>query len=416
MFIDEVVVEVYGGRGGHGMTSFRREKFIAFGGPSGGNGGNGGSVIFIGDEGKVTLTDFRYQRHIKAPNGENGKSKSMHGANAINRYIKVPLGTIVYDFETNQKIGEITFHEEELVVAKGGRGGRGNIAFATNKNKAPRFSENGDKGETLKIKVDLKVLADVGIIGFPSVGKSTFISVISNAKPKIADYPFTTLAPNLGMVRFHDQDFVVADLPGLIENASEGLGLGIRFLKHIERCRIFLHMVDVTAEDPYASYQIINNELAKYNAELLKRKQIVVLNKIDSVTEEELQSIKETFKDLEVMTISAYSKIGVDELLSKVVEELNNIPAIVFDDEIHEVYELEDNDDEVYVTREDGVFYVTGKLVELYFDRTNFGEDEGITRFARQLRTLGVEDKLRASGAISGDTINVYGYEFDFLD
>lgn len=416
MFIDEVVVEVYGGRGGHGMTSFRREKFIAFGGPSGGNGGKGGSVIFLGDEGKVTLTDFRYQRHIKAPNGENGKSKGMHGANAENRYIKVPLGTIVYDFETNEKIGEVTFHEQELVVAKGGRGGRGNIAFATNKNKAPRFSENGDKGDTLKIKVDLKVLADVGIIGFPSVGKSTFISMISNAKPKIADYPFTTLQPNLGMVRYHDQDFVVADLPGLIENAAEGLGLGIRFLKHIERCRIFIHMVDVTAEDPFNSYEIINNELAKFNKELLNRKQIVVLNKIDSVTEEELAEITAKFKDLDVMTISAATKQGIDKLLSRIVLELRDIPAIVFEEKTHEVYELSDEDNEVYVTREDGVFYLTGKLVELYYERTNFGEDEGISRFARQLRTLGVEEKLRAAGALTGDTVNVYGYEFEFLD
>lgn len=416
MFVDEVVVEVYGGRGGHGMTSFRREKFIAFGGPSGGNGGNGGNVIFIGDEGKVTLTDFRYQRHIKAPAGENGKSKGMHGANAGNTYVKVPLGTIVYNYDTSEKIGEITFHEEELIVAKGGRGGRGNIAFATNKNKAPRFSENGDKGQTLKIKVDLRVLADVGIIGFPSVGKSTFISVISNAKPKIADYPFTTLAPNLGMVRHYDKDFVVADLPGLIENASEGLGLGLKFLKHIERCRIFLHVVDVTTENPLDSYNIINNELGKYNKDLLNRKQIVVLNKIDAVSEEELENIAKSFKDLEVMSISAATRTGVNELLSRIVEELDNIPAITYDEKIHEVYELNESDDEVYITREDGIFYVTGTNVELYYERTNFGEEEGIARFARQLRTLGVETKLREAGAHDGDTVNVYGYEFDFLD
>ena len=416
MFIDEVIVEVYGGRGGHGMTSFRREKYVPFGGPSGGNGGNGGSVIFVGDEGKLTLADFRYQKHIKAANGENGKSRGMHGANAEDRYIKVPLGTIVYNYETNEKIGEITFHEQELVVAKGGRGGRGNMAFATNKNPAPRISENGDLGETLKIKVDLKVLADVGIIGFPSVGKSTLISVVSNARPKIADYPFTTLQPNLGMVHHKNVDFALADMPGLIENASSGHGLGIRFLKHIERCRIFIHMVDGTILAPYKSYEIINNELEQYNKDLLQRKQIVVINKADIISPEQKALIDKQFKDLDYMYISAYSKINIDKLLDKIVYELESIPPIVMEEEKHEIYELNTEDDKIEVFRQDGIFYVTGNKVELYYNRTNFGEEEAIKRFARQLRTLGVEDELRRLGAKNGDIINVYGYEFEFID
>ena len=416
MFIDEVIVEVYGGRGGHGMTSFRREKYVPFGGPSGGNGGNGGSVIFVGDEGKLTLADFRYQKHIKAANGENGKSRGMHGANAEDRYIKVPLGTIVYNYETNEKIGEITFHEQELVVAKGGRGGRGNMAFATNKNPAPRISENGDLGETLKIKVDLKVLADVGIIGFPSVGKSTLISVVSNARPKIADYPFTTLQPNLGMVHHKNVDFALADMPGLIENASSGHGLGIRFLKHIERCRIFIHMVDGSIEDPYKSYEIINNELEQYNKDLLQRKQIVVINKADIISPEQKALIDKQFKDLDYMYISAYSKINIDKLLDKIVYELESIPPIVMEEEKHEIYELNTEDDKIEVFRQDGIFYVTGNKVELYYNRTNFGEEETIKRFARQLRTLGVEDELRRLGAKNVDIINVYGYEFGCRD
>jgi GTPase len=416
MFIDEVVVEVFAGRGGHGMTSFRREKYVEFGGPSGGNGGMGGSIVFVGDEGKVTLTDFRYQKHIKAPNGENGKSKGMHGANALNNYLKVPLGTIIYNYETGLKIGEITHHNQELVVAKGGRGGRGNIAFATNRNPAPKFSENGDRGEQLKIKLDLRVLADVGLLGFPSVGKSTLISVLSNARPKIAAYPFTTLQPNLGMVRYKNHDFVLADLPGIIENASEGHGLGLRFLKHIERCRIFLHMVDLTDENPYEKYQIINEELGKFNKDLLNRKQIIVLNKADAIDESEVKKIVKKFKNKEIYVISAASHQGLNELLDKVIIELDNIPPIVIEDDSHEIYELEEDDNQIDVKYEDKVFYVTGPKVLLHFERTNFASEEGIMRFSKQLKTLGVEDALRKAGVTNGDTVNVYGFEFDFLD
>lgn len=415
MFIDEVVVEVYAGRGGHGMTSFRREKHVEFGGPSGGNGGRGGDVIFLGDEGKSTLLEFRYKKHIKAKNGENGKSKGMEGANAIDEIVKVPLGTVVYDFETNVKIGEVTFHGQELVVAKGGKGGRGNMAFMSSKNKAPRFSENGDLGEIKKLKIDLRVLADVGLLGFPNAGKSTFITVVSNARPKIADYPFTTLQPNLGMVNYKDSDFVVADLPGLIENASEGEGLGIRFLKHLERCRIFLHMLDASDENPLEKYEIINKELSNYNKELLNRKQIVVLNKVDLVDEKTINKLKKGINE-DVFVISASNRIGINDLLDKVILELQNIPPLIKKDETHTVYELKDNKNEVIIEYIDSIYYVTGEMVELYYNRVNFSEEEGVRRFTQQLRSLGVEDLLRERGIKNGDTVNVYGFEFDFLD
>ena len=314
MFIDEVVIEVTGGKGGNGMASFRREKYVEFGGPWGGNGGHGGDVIFVGDEGMHTLSQLHYNRHIKAPNGVNGKSKGMHGANAENRYVRVPLGTIVFTEDKSRLIGEVTHHGETLVVAKGGKGGRGNIAFATHKNPAPKFAENGDKGEQLRIKVELKVLADVGLIGYPSVGKSTLISVVSNAKPKVAAYPFTTLTPNLGMVEIGDDAFVLADLPGLVEDAHQGHGLGIRFLKHIERCRVFVHILDLTHDNPYDDYVKIRHELEMYDEALLQRPELVVANKIDMPeTNEKLQKLKDKLPD--VIDISALNQTNVQSLL-----------------------------------------------------------------------------------------------------
>jgi len=415
MFIDEVVIEVYGGRGGNGMTSFRREKHVAHGGPSGGNGGNGGSVIFVGDSGKQTLLEFRYKKHIKAENGENGKSKGMEGANGSNQYIKVPLGTKVYDYETNDFLGEITYHDQELIVASGGKGGRGNMSFASSRNPAPRISENGDYGIERKIKVDLRVLADVGLLGLPNVGKSTFISVVSNAKPKIADYPFTTLHPNLGMVHHKNKDFVIADLPGLIEDASKGSGLGIRFLKHLERCRIFLHFIDTTNSKAYDDYLIINNELKEFSEELSQRKQIIVFNKADVTEEEDLLKLKKQFDD-EVYVISSFSKIGIDELLDKIIYELDNIPAITKDEETHKLYELDDEDNEIYIEKIRNTYYVTGNQVLLFYNRTNFNEEASIRRFSQQLNSIGVIEKLKEAGIKDGDLVNVYNFEFEFIN
>jgi len=417
MFVDEIVVEVTGGRGGNGLAVFRREKYVEYGGPWGGNGGRGGSVIFVGDEGKSTLIDLRYQRHIKAKHGVNGRTKGQHGANAENTYIKVPLGTIVFTEDKTSKIGEIIRHGEELVVAEGGKGGRGNMAFATHKNPAPDYAENGDPGVQRRILVELKVLADVGLIGYPSVGKSTLISVVSNARPKIAEYPFTTLQPNLGMVQVGDQSFVIADLPGLIENAHLGLGLGIRFLKHIERCRVFLHVIDLTREDPYQDYLKINHELKMYDPRLLDRPQLVVLNKIDMPeTEEKVTQLKEKIS-APMQIISAHQRKDIDKLLYKTLEMLKNAPNII--DEIDEdikVYQLEPEEKPYIITKTEDGFNLSGDKLKLIFERTDFTKDEAVKRFARQLRSLGVDEELRSLGVKNGDIITIFDYEFEFID
>ncbi len=420
MFIDELTVEVYGGKGGNGMASYRREKYVEFGGPWGGNGGHGGNVIFVGEEGESTLINLQYRRHIKAKGGTNGMSKGMHGANAEHVYVKVPLGTVVYTENKEHKIGEITRHGQELVVAKGGKGGRGNMAFATNRNPAPDFAENGDPGEYKKIRIELKVLADVGMIGYPSVGKSTLLSVVSNSRPKIAAYPFTTLQPNLGMVYVGDESFVLADLPGLIEDAHQGHGLGIRFLKHIERCRVFLHVVDLTADDPYDSYVKINHELEMYDEKLIDRPQIVVCNKI------EMPGAEDKFRELQekisvpMISISAIEHKNVDQLLYLTLDTLKHAPDLIEDeDESDEVlYQFEDKEEgpgfEINV--EDGVYVVSGSKIELLFARTDFSREDGIKRFSRQLRTLGVDDALREAGCKNHDSVRILKYEFEFIE
>jgi GTP-binding protein len=418
MFVDEVVVEVYGGRGGNGIAVYRREKYVEYGGPWGGNGGNGGSVIFVGDEGMSTLIDLRYRRHIKADAGVNGKTKGCHGANAEHTYVRVPLGTIVYTEDKSIKIGEITHHNQELVVAQGGKGGRGNMAFATHKNPAPDFAENGDPGVYRKILVEMKVLADVGLVGYPSVGKSTFISVVSNARPKIAAYPFTTLHPNLGMVTIDDRSFVLADLPGLIENAHKGSGLGIRFLKHIERCRIFLHVLDLTRDNPYEDYVKINHELEMYNEELLKRPQIIVANKIDMPdTEEKLADLKSKIKD-DIYVISAYERRNVDELLYHILEELDKAPKIVEEkSELHKLYQLDQEEpDFILNVLDNGIYELTGTKLKLIFERTDFTKDEAVKRFSRQLRSMGIDEALRHKGAKNGDIVKIFDYEFEFIE
>lgn len=418
MFIDEVVVEVFGGKGGNGMASYRREKYVEFGGPWGGNGGRGGSVIFVGDEGKQNLIDLRYQRHIRAKDGENGMSKGMYGRNAEDRYIRVPLGTVVYSENKEFFLGEITRQSQELVVAKGGKGGRGNMAFATARNSTPDFAENGDLGEIRKLHVELKVLADVGLVGYPSVGKSTLISVVSNAKPKIADYPFTTLHPNLGMVYVGEHSFVLADLPGLIENAHQGVGLGIRFLKHIERCRIFLHVLDITRDDPYDDYLKINEELRMYDEALVDRPQIVVINKVDMPdNEDKIAHLKANIKE-KMVFISAIKQQNVKELMYLTYETLEAAPLIKeTEDQTHKLYtfEAEGPDFEIFVN-ENNLFELTGLKLKVLFDRTDFTKDEAVKRFSRQLRSLGVDEALRAKGAQNGDIVKIFDFEFEFIE
>lgn len=415
MFLDEVLIKVHGGKGGDGIVAFRREKYVPLGGPAGGNGGRGGSVIFVGEEGINTLGNFRYTRLIKADNGENGKNKNQHGKSAKNTYVKVPLGTVVKTTD-GAYIGEITEHNEELVVAHGGRGGRGNTAFKSNKNQAPQFSERGLPGEIRELKLELKMIADVGLIGFPNAGKSTIISIISNAKPKIADYPFTTLTPNLGVVLHNDYDFVVADIPGLIENASLGSGLGFQFLRHIERCRVFVHVVDASSEDPYQNYLTVNNELAKYNEELVNRPQVVVLNKIDLLTEEEINKIKAKFNQ-DVLLLSAVTKKGLSTFLDKTVEVLQMAPKIILEIPYEELIENRKEELIYNITLDDdGIYSLSGSVIEALFYRTDFSNEASVKRFSYQLRQLQIHERLREAGIKNGDTVKILGYEFEFYD
>ncbi|MFP4177174.1 MAG: GTPase ObgE [Acholeplasmataceae bacterium] len=412
-FIDEVSCELFAGRGGNGMASFRREKYVEFGGPWGGNGGHGGSIYFVGDEGMQTLADLRYRKHIRAEQGEHGKSKGMHGKNAEHTYIRVPLGTIVYDETKTRLIGEVLRHGEELLVAKGGKGGRGNIDLRTHRNPAPNMAEKGDPGEHLRVRVELKVLADVGLIGLPSVGKSTLISRLSNARPKIASYPFTTLSPNLGMVEVKDRSFVLADLPGLIENAHQGSGLGIRFLKHIERCRVFIHVLDATSEDPARDYRIIRKELEAYDPSLLDRPEIIVLNRIDLC--ENREPVTDRFLK-GALPISALKMIGLDALVDRVIETLDRAPRSQPASDDHRTYTLEQESTDFLIERRDGVFHLSGDRLRLLFERTDFTKDEAIRRFARQLRAMGVDEALRKKGAKHGDTVKIFDFEFEFID
>lgn len=425
MFIDDVTVYVKGGKGGNGAVAFRREKYVPRGGPAGGDGGKGGSVIFVGDEGLTTLLDFRYQKRIVAQNGENGRSKNQYGKDGADLYIKVPLGTTVTDLKLGAVIADITRHGQEAVIARGGRGGRGNTRFATPKIPAPEFAENGEQGEEKEVRIELKILADVGLVGFPSVGKSTIISAVSAAKPKIADYPFTTLVPNLGVVQVKDgRSFVMADLPGLIEGASQGAGLGFRFLKHIERTRVIVHVLEMASLDgrnPYEDYLTINKELENYNPKLLERPQIIAANKMDlPEAEANLKEFKKQVKTVPIVPISAYTRKNLDELLYKIADSLENVPVDAFVDAITEEvveYKFTPKPDPYTITKDDdGVYVVDGPAIRKYFERTNFDREENVRLFAQRLRKLGVDDDLRKLGVKHGDTVRIIKYEFEFWD
>lgn len=424
MFIDDVSLTVLAGNGGNGVVAFRREKYVPLGGPAGGNGGRGGNVIFVGESGLTTLLDFRYQKFIKASHGENGGAKNQFGKDGRDIFIKVPLGTIVYDLAKNIIIADITRPGQEALICAGGKGGRGNWAFKTAKVTAPQICENGEKGETKNIRMELKVLADVGLVGFPNVGKSTLISVISRATPKIADYPFTTLSPQLGVVQVPDQrSFVVADLPGLIEGASSGAGLGFQFLRHIERTRVIVHVLDMSAtdRDPYQDFLTINEELKTFNPLLLKRPQVILANKMDlEGTSEKLNKLKKQIKNIDIIPISAYTKTNLDQFLFKVADLLGTLALEAFSQEVkEEVIEYRYTPPEadfVVFKDDDGVFNVKGKMVEKFFEVTDFSRDENVKLFARRLRNLGVDAKLRALGVKHGDTVRVLDYEFEFLD
>lgn len=432
-FVDQVKIFVKAGKGGDGAVSFRHEKYINMGGPFGGDGGHGGSVVMEVDEGLRTLMDFRYKRHFKATPGGNGATKGMTGKSAEDLIIKVPQGTTITDAETGRVIGDLTEQGQRLVVAQGGRGGRGNMRFASSTNPAPEIAENGEPGEELDIALELKVLADVGLVGFPSVGKSTLLSVVTAAKPKVAAYHFTTLVPNLGMVRLEDgRDFVMADLPGLIEGASQGVGLGIQFLRHVERTRVILHMIDMSGidpeEDPYENYVKINTELAEYDPALLERPQIIVPTKMDMPgTEETLAEFKKKLaadpdvpEDVEIMPISSLTRQGLEPLMQRTADLLDETPAFIPkgmepDENETALYEFTEDRTPFEIDRdEDGTWILYGDEIERLFKRTNTNYTESMMRFARQLRFMGVDEALRDAGARGGDTVQILDFAFEF--
>ncbi|WP_442603488.1 GTPase ObgE [Paenibacillus sp. KN14-4R] len=431
MFVDKAKIYVKGGDGGDGLVAFRREKYVPEGGPAGGDGGRGGSVIFRVEEGLRTLVDFRYQKHFKADRGEKGRNKSQHGANSEHMIVKVPPGTIVIDDDTNEVLADLTRHGQEVVIAKGGRGGRGNTRFATPNNPAPEIAEKGEEGVERWVVLELKVMADIGLVGFPSVGKSTLLSVVSAARPKIGAYHFTTITPNLGVVDVGDgRSFVMADLPGLIEGASEGVGLGHDFLRHVERTRAIIHVIDMSASegrDPYQDWLTINEEMKQYNAKLEERPQLIVANKMDiPESEEQLaifkQKLAESGKEYSIFPVSAVTKDGVQELLYKAADLLANIPDMPLLEDIAEVeerkvYRLAPKEDQSFtISRDNDVFVVEGAAIERLFKRTNFSTQESVLRFARILRKMGIDQALRDRGVEEGAVIRICDVEFEFVE
>lgn len=423
-FIDRVKIYVQAGTGGNGTVAFRREAHVPKGGPSGGDGGRGGSVIFVATNSLSTLLDLRYYREYKAQNGEKGHAKKMHGADADDLVIRVPVGTCVYDDDTGNIIADLTKDGQRAVIAKGGRGGRGNARFASSRNPAPKICENGEPGEKFNLRVELKLLADVGLVGFPSVGKSTLLSVVSKARPQIADYHFTTIVPNLGVVQVKDgRSFVVADLPGLIEGASQGKGLGHQFLRHIERCRVIVHIIDMSGSegrDPYEDYVTINKELGEYEYRLLERPQIIVANKMDGdEAEENLKKFKEKLGDQKVFPIIAPIHEGIDAVLYAVADALETAPDFFNQEEEQESVLYTYKEDEKPFTihnKGNGVWEVTGKKVERLVQMASFTTDDGFQRFALQIRNMGIDDALREAGCEDGDTVRLYDFEFEFYN
>ena len=424
MFVDELIVKLIAGKGGDGCTSFRREKYIPMGGPDGGNGGRGANIIFKVDKGLKTLIDLRYQKIIKGDKGSNGKGSNRNGANADDIIIKVPAGTTIIDLDTNLVIADLVRDEQEVIVAHGGRGGRGNKAFATMQDKAPKMSEYGEPGEERKIKCELKVLADVGLVGLPSVGKSTLLSVISASKPKIAAYHFTTLSPNLGVVKLKDhRSFVMADLPGLIEGASEGAGLGHKFLKHASRTRIIAHVLDMggfEGRNPIEDYEIIKNEIEKYGHKLDKKKEIVIANKCDLPDfDKNLDEFKKKYPNLEVLPISALNMIGIDDVMNRLADILDSIEEEdIYDEneyESHVLYKFQ-NEKPYTITNDNGVWVIKGDEIEKLFKMTKFTEDEAVIRFARKLKGMGIDEALEEAGAKRGDDVQILDYMFTFKE
>ena len=421
MFIDEVNIKTIAGAGGDGCTAFRREKYVELGGPFGGNGGRGSNIILKVDENLRTLIDLKYNKIIKGMRGENGQGKNKNGKNAKDIIIKVPPGTVVRDNDTNLLVCDLKKQGEECIIAKGGRGGRGNTAFKTHSNPAPNFSEKGEPGEERYLKIELKLLADVGLVGLPSVGKSTILSKISRSKPKIASYHFTTLNPNLGVVKTKDvRSYTVADLPGLIKGASLGQGLGDKFLKHIERTRVIAHIIDMAGteeRDPYEDYQTILKELEDFDPKINKKEKLIIANKMDipSATEN-LKVFKEKVKDTKIFKVSALNEEGLEPVLTYIADLLDKIQVTPIEDEEYEDYILYKykKEEPFEIEKEGEIFIIKGKQIEKLFRMTKFNTDEGILRFAKKLTKMGVDEKLEELGAKQGDIVKILDYEFEY--
>ena len=423
MFTDYVKIIAKAGNGGNGAISFRREKYVAAGGPDGGDGGKGGDIYFQVDPDSNTLIDFRYNKKFKAENGKNGEGAHKYGKSGEDLVIKVPIGTIVRDAKTNKVLADLSRPGQRELILAGGRGGKGNSHFATSTRQAPRFAQDGENGEEKELMLELKLLADVGLIGFPNVGKSTFLSMTTSATPKIADYHFTTLEPNLGVVKTEYGDsFVIADIPGIIEGASEGTGLGLQFLRHIERTRLLLHVIDVSGSEgrnPIQDFYTINEELKKYSEKLSKRKQIIVANKIDVMQDENLYNeLEKVAKEnqMEIFKISAATGEGINELIKHVSKVLKTLPKEdLIEVEDRKVYTLEDEDGYT-ITREEGMFVIKGEAVERIMRRVNIEDNESLYYFQKSLDNLGVNQKLKEMGIKDGDIVKINDYELEWED
>lgn len=425
MFVDYAKITIKSGDGGNGARSFRREKYVAAGGPDGGDGGKGGDIIFRVDPDENTLINFRYNKKYKAENGENGRGSNCYGKSGKDLYIDVPIGTVVKDAKSGKVIADLSKQGEEKIILKGGRGGKGNSHFATSTRQAPNFSQEGEKGIELEVILELKLLADVGLIGYPNVGKSTILSMVTSATPKIADYEFTTIQPNLGVVKNEYGDsFVIADIPGIIEGASSGVGLGIQFLRHIERTRLLLHVIDISGfsgRDPVDDFYKINEELKKYSEKLSKRKQIIVANKSDVMkNEDDYIRLEKLAKEnnMEIYKISAATNKGLNTLFNRVSEVLKELPKeeLYEEEKNTKVYTLNKDKEDFTVTKKDGMYVVEGEAIEKLLRRVNMEDNESLYYFQKCIKNLGVEERLKAMGIKEGDTVKFIIWEFEWYD
>ena len=421
MFVDEVIMTVEAGSGGNGCMAYRREKYIPMGGPYGGSGGKGSDIIFKADPGLHTLIDLRYQKRIKGNNGSNGEGKNKNGSNSDDIKVKVPIGTTIKDADTGVIIADLTKVGEEATIAYGGRGGRGNVSLATRSNPCPSYAEKGEPGEVRNIKVELRMMADVGLVGMPSVGKSTILSMISNANPKIASYHFTTLSPNLGVVKTEDNDFVVADLPGLIEGASSGVGLGHKFLKHIERTKIIAHVIDMAGEEgrnPYDDYIKIRKELEEFSPKLLMKPEIIIANKMDGVkAKNNLKEFRKKVNNKDIFEVTALVNEGLDKVIIKLSDMTKSLEREdLYEENIQESHVLYKFKKEkaFNIINDNGTYIIKGDTVEKLFRMTNFNTEEAYEHFSNRLRKLGVDEELEKMGIKEGDTVKILDFEFEW--